>query len=559
MKRSSVAVFALASLLLNVPPAPAQGSQPAYTPTALKQPAFRTAVQGVTAAQLKDYLAFVASDEMEGRETPSRGHDATARFIATLLSRWGVKPGGADGSYFQPIELARQKLATDAIEVTVGKRTLAYGRDFLAMPTVGDVSGGLVFAGDGWFIKAKGLDAYAGIDPKGKIVVVTQGGFPAGIKDLGPLGKRGEDWMDPMTYAERKGAVGMIMLPTLLNQANPDRLAQMRRRFEEGQSWPEKLPRDGGGGRMGAATLPTVFLMAGAAQALFAGEKVDAPTILQSFPSGTPVKPFELSAQKQARISIKTSNDRVPSQNVIGIVEGSDSAMKAEYVAFGAHYDHSGTRPGDGDTVLNGADDNGSGTVALLAMAEALQKAPRKPKRSAIFVWHMGEEQGLWGSAYFTAFPTVPIDKIVAQLNIDMIGRSRPEGDTDPRNKDLSGPNEVYVIGSRMMSTELGAISDAVNAAYGKLSYNFRYDDPKDPERFFYRSDHIHYARKGIPIIFYFTGVHADYHGPDDEVSKIDFAKYEKITRSIFATFWEIAERKARPAVDKQLPREAQE
>ena len=151
----------------------------------------------------------------------------------------------------------------------------------------------------------------------------------------------------------------------------------------------------------------------------------------------------------------------------------------------------------------------------------------------------------------------MPIDRIVAQLNIDMIGRSRAEGDTDPRNKDLSGPNEVYVIGSNMLSTELGALSEAVNAAYGKLSYNYKYDDPKDPERFFYRSDHIHYARKGIPIIFYFTGVHADYHQPSDEVSKIDFPKYEKITRAVFATFWEIAEMRSRPAVDKELPAEA--
>ncbi len=126
----------------------------------------------------------------------------------------------------------------------------------------------------------------------------------------------------------------------------------------------------------------------------------------------------------------------------------------------------------------------------------------------------MGEEMGLWGSEYFTRFPTVPIEKIVAQLNIDMIGRSRAAGDSNPRNKDLSGPNEVYVIGSKMMSTELGALSEAVNDAFLKLAYNYKYDDPKDPERFFYRSDHIHYARKGIPIIFYFTGVHADYHQP---------------------------------------------
>ena len=191
--------------------------------------------------------------------------------------------------------------------------------------------------------------------------------------------------------------------------------------------------------------------------------------------------------------------------------------------------------------------------MALLAFAEALSKAPRRPKRSIFFVWHMGEEEGLWGSRFFTSFPTVPLDSIVTLLNIDMIGRSRADGDTNPRNKDLSGPNELYVIGSKMMSSELGALSEAVNQAYLKLSVNHRYDDPKDPEQFFGRSDHIHYARKGIPIIFYFTGVHADFHQPGDEVSKIDFAKYEKIARTIYATLWEVAELKARPKVDKPL------
>ncbi len=134
-----------------------------------------------------------------------------------------------------------------------------------------------------------------------------------------------------------------------------------------------------------------------------------------------------------------------------------------------------------------------------------------------------------------------------------MIGRSKAIGDTDARDRDLTGPDELYVIGSKMMSTELGALSEAVNASYLKLSFNYKYDDPKDPEKFFYRSDHINYARKNVPIIFYFTGVHADYHQPGDEVSKIDFGKYEKIARTIYVTMWEIGEMKTRPKVDKPL------
>src|SRR5262249_39696753 len=162
---------------------------------------------------------------------------------------------------------------------------------------------------------------------------------------------------------------------------------------------------------------------------------------------------------------------------------------------------------------------DGSGTTAILAMAEAFAHGPR-PKRSLLFVWHCGEEKGLWGSTYFTRFPTLPLDRVVAQLNIDMIGRSRLPDDKNPANGSLSGPNEIYVIGSKMMSTELGELSERVNQGYLHLTFNYRYDDPNDPNRFFFRSDHYNYAQKGIPIIFYFDGVHADYHRPSDSVEK---------------------------------------
>jgi len=183
-----------------------------------------------------------------------------------------------------------------------------------------------------------------------------------------------------------------------------------------------------------------------------------------------------------------------------------------------------------------------------------LAKAPTRPKRSILFVWHCGEEKGLWGSRYFTEYPTVPIKQIVAQLNMDMIGRSKVEGDTKASNKELSGPNTIYVIGSTMMSTELGEIVNSVNKSYLNLTYDTRYDDPKDPNRFFYRSDHINYARKGIPIIFFFDGVHEDYHRKSDTADKIDYQKMEKITRTVYMTAWEIANRAARLKVDKPLP-----
>ena len=161
---------------------------------------------------------------------------------------------------------------------------------------------------------------------------------------------------------------------------------------------------------------------------------------------------------------------------------------------------------------------------------------------------------GLWGSHYFTEFPTVPLKQIVTQLNIDMVGRSKLPGDTKPANRELSGPDEIYVIGSKMMSTELGELSERVNSKFLNVKFNYRYDDPKDPNRFFFRSDHYNYASKGVPIIFYFDGVHEDYHGLGDEVDKIDFNKMEKVVRTVYETMWEISGLNKRPVIDRKLP-----
>ena len=180
-----------------------------------------------------------------------------------------------------------------------------------------------------------------------------------------------------------------------------------------------------------------------------------------------------------------------------------------------------------------------------------------------LLVWHAGEEKGLWGANYFNKFPTVDIKNVIAQLNIDMIGRS-----LDPAkvikcgqgvrrcNENLTKANEIYVIGSEMMSSTLGAITKGTNNAYLKMDYNYKYDDPNDTERFFFRSDHFYYAQNGIPISFWFDGVHEDYHQPEDHPDKIDYQKMEKVTRTIFLTMWELTDLKERPKVDKQLPPE---
>ncbi|HET8781999.1 MAG TPA: M20/M25/M40 family metallo-hydrolase, partial [Pyrinomonadaceae bacterium] len=352
----------------------------------------------------------------------------------------------------------------------------------------------------------------------------------------------------PSDYARSKGVVGLIYVADSQYLANWQRNRQ--RIMERGSTVVAKFQSPTG------PTVPSIVISLETAQSLLAGEK-NAEGIFSDAAAAKLPAPFLMSDQKKITMNVASSTETIPTQNVVAVWEGGDPTLKAEYVALGSHYDHVGSGCGPAgveDTICNGADDDGSGTTAMLAMAEALAKATTRPKRSILFVWHCGEEKGLWGSRYFTENPTVPLNAIVAQINMDMIGRSKTDGDTNASNKELSGPNTIYLIGSTMMSTELGEVVNSVNKSFLNLTFDTRYDDPKDPNRFFYRSDHINYARKGIPIIFFFDGVHEDYHRKSDTADKIDYQKMEKVTRTIYMTAWEIANRPARLKVDKPLP-----
>lgn len=518
----------------------------AQTATKKNSPAMKAA-QAITAKQMSDYLYFIASDAMEGRDTPSRGLDVTAEFIKMNLSRWGFKPAGDNGTFFQKIAIRRESIDPAAMKLSIDGKDFVFGDDFLRLGGNASANAPLFFGKDGWMVKSKNIDAFTEADVKGKIVVLSGSGFsqqymippPSGVTPAElTADTRGTDWADPITNARQKGAAGVILVAPqqFLSAWN-----QVRNFFSRGSMFPEKL-RAGGGGNT-PNTLPIMIVSAKASEALGI-----------SGGSGNLIA-------KNASLSTTSKTETLWTQNVVAVWEGSDPVLKNEMVAIGAHYDHDGMNPNarGEDKIWNGADDDGSGTTGVLAIAEALAKSAKRPKRSILFVWHAGEEKGLWGSEYFTKFPTVDLKNVVTQLNIDMIGRSKKPGDTNPKNAELSGENEIYVIGSKMMSTQLGAVTDSVNSSFLKLNYNFKYDDPKDPNRFFFRSDHFHYASKGIPIVFWFDGVHEDYHQPSDHPDKIDYNKMEKVTRTIFLTMWEIADSKTRPAVDKQLPAELQQ
>lgn len=521
-----------------------------------KKPTFTTlaAQRGagtINAAQLRDYLSFIASDELEGRDTPSRGLDIAAQFLAMHASRWGLEPAGDNNTYFQNIALRRDLVDRTQTKATLNSSPLTVGEDFIPSTQTGTANGSLVFAGNGWFLKSKNLDPYQGINASGKIVIIfgPPAGLPRGITRADLSGKRGEDWIDPLDNARNHGAVGLVIVPDFQFLANWER--NRLRLTERGSTVVEKFQPPA------AKSLPTIIAAPRLSGALFLGERYGAQQLFEAAFSGDGQMPapFELRPDKKLAISVVGKGESLKTQNVVAVFEGSDPLLKSEYVALGAHYDHVGIgNPINGDAIYNGADDDGSGTVTLMAIAEALAKSSVKPKRSVLFVWHAGEEKGLWGSRYFTEYPTIPLERVVAHINIDMIGRSKKEGDTNTRNRALSGSNEVYVIGSKILSSELGELSETVNKGYLNLSYNYRYDDPNDPNRFFFRSDHYHYARKGIPIIFFFDGEHEDYHRPSDSADKIDYQKMEQIVRTIYMTVWEVANRATRPKVDKQLP-----
>lgn len=537
-------MFALATLVVVL-------AMPVALPTGLSAQTARrraaTAPPGadrITETQLRAYLRFVASDLLEGRDTPSRGQDVAAAFLASHLERLGFTPAGDDGTYLQRMTLTRRTPDLEKTTITVGGRTFTAGEDFLPGEQPATIEAGVVYVGNGTVLPARGLDPYKGLDVRGKIVV-THRGLPTGIARTDLKGVEGVDWELTEAAARKRGAVALLYLPEfqLLEEWSAIR---ERRRVRPSLT----VDAFAGGDR---APLPSAILGAQAAGVLFAGETITGQEAYQRALRREPATPFALTAGKTLSLRIAATEEHVVAHNVVAVLEGSDARLKQEYVAFGAHYDHLGVAPrpnAAGDAIFNGADDDGSGTVGLLAMAEAFATTTPRPKRSLLFVWHTGEERGLWGSRYFTDHPTVPLDRIVTQLNVDMIGRGRQPGATAAGPLALTDMDTVYVVGSRRISRSLGELLDRVNAGYHGLRYDYALDAPEDPARIYERSDHYNYAKHGIPIAFFFTGVHPDYHGVDDEIDRIDFPKFRRITQTIYATGRALADAPTRPAAD---------
>jgi Peptidase family M28 len=521
----------------------------------------------ITPGDLRTRLYILAADSMKGREAGTLGNVMGTTYIAAEAARIGLQPAGDGGTFFQTIPLVQKGLAPGA-SLSAGGQALALGTDFIPVPTYAGI---LLFGNE---LAASGVpvvyggrvgDAASMISPeqaRGKLVVFD-----------GPTPGPGQPpfafWAGGRTYERYADAAGLAFA-TL--ETSPPGLLQ----FFQGTS--TSLDE---GGAADTRYPPAVIVSQAAAQRL-----LGAPTagLQVGAAGGTATGAFTFFSRPTAH----------PARNVVGILRGTDPALRGEYVAVGAHNDHVGTTdepvdhdsllvfnriflpegadqepdsmtdekraemlrqlaarraagPARLDSIFNGADDDASGSSGVLEIAQYL--AAHRPRRSVIFVWHTAEELGLYGSEHFTDHPTVPRDSIVAQLNIDMIGRGAA-GDTPG-----GGPGYLQLVGSRRLSTQLGDLVEEVNRS-GRFGFTFDYsmDANGHPQNIYCRSDHANYARYGIPVTFFTTGGHSDYHQLTDEPQYIDFDKLTQVSRFIAAVAEAVGNRDARLVVDKPVP-----
>jgi len=483
-------------------------------------------VSSITPEELRMHLQFLASDELGGRYTLSPSFAIAARYLAAHLEAYGFRGAGDRGSFLQTFEVVSSKPdpAKTSLELTLDGNATTYnfGDVFTSQtPSNGSAHGPIVFVGTGISSPSQKHDDYAGLDVTGKIVLVVNG-TPAGVdaSRVAPT-EQGE------AAARAHGAAGVLVIPQQ-RFAEIMRDRNMMERFASREI--VRLARDLD------SRLPSLTLGPDVADKLLGAAGLTLQGAYQAINKKEPLQSKALDAS--ARISVGVQQTRTATQNVAGILEGSDPKLKNEFVIFSAHYDHLKTGP-NGE-VYHGADDDGSGTTAVLTIAHAMSLD--RPKRSVLVMFHAGEELGLLGSQYNTDYaPVVPLEQVVADLNIDMIGRSKPAGDNAKEDEHLTDANTVYLVGSNRISPELHRLSEETNAQFQKMKLDYYYNDPNNPERIYFRSDHWNYAKHGVPIIFYFDGTHVDYHKPTDTVDKIDFTKMTQITRLVFETGWRIA------------------
>lgn len=503
----------------------------------------RAAADAISRDRIARDLAFLSSDALEGRATPSPGFDSAAEYLADRLGAAGLKPGGDNGTYFQHYTMREIALDTQASAIGVGGVRYAFGKDFITRTLAPTPRGSFpaVYVGHGWRVPAHGIDPYAGLDLKRKVVVAHgPRAMPKGV-DITQRGRITPGASSVIDEAGSRGAVAVIYLPTEPIRDWDAIAASTQRRRELEPRVPSAYA---------APPLTSLVLARPAAEALLAGEP-QGEGLLALGDAGDYPASFQL--QQPVTLDLAMATDIVHRPyNVVAILEGSDPDLKVEHITVFAHLDGAvGTREVDGDRIYNSADDNASGSAATLSIAE--QMAAARPKRSIIFVWDSGEEVGLWGTRHFVANPPVPLDRIVAHFNIDMIGGTRAPGTPDAADERITGPNEVFVIGPGVLSERADALITRANDEYLKLTLN-RADDRADSSFFYPRTDAGPFLERGVLTIGFTTGIHDRYHLPADEAGYLDPDKITAIAKTVFVSIWTLADAAERPGIDKPIP-----
>lgn len=477
-------------------------------------------VKNINANDLKEKLYVYASDEFEGRETGTEGQKKAVEFLKNTYLSLGIAPAQSNGDYFQHVPL--KQIKTPKVSLSIGNTTYQYYDDFISVSSSKSTSlevDEYVFAGYG--IQSASYNDYENLEVKDKVVVAISGEpvdengnyLVSGSKEISKWSNGRQSLSSKRNLAKELGAKVFILIDQPM--------------FKRYASYYQALEKRGGESNLALDVDTDSFY------GLLVGD--DMGTLL--------VKNTNGNYKASISINYKNISEPISSENVVAMIPGSEKPE--EYIILSAHLDHVGMHDGE---IFNGADDDGSGTIAILEIAKAFQAAVEngeRPKRSLVFLHVTGEEKGLLGSQYYTDFdPIVPLKNTVANLNIDMIGRIDPK-------RTIGQRNYVYLIGSDKLSTELHELSEEVNKKYTNIELDYTYNDENDPNRFYYRSDHYNFAKNNIPIIFYFNGTHADYHKATDTPDKIEYDLLENRTRLVFYTAWELANREKRVRVDK--------
>jgi hypothetical protein len=461
--------------------------------------------QTITPVELKQKLSIIAGPDMEGRETASAGQRKAAAYIENYFRTLGLLPG-TTGGYQMQYPIYQDTLLEASLKVNgkFQKLDTAFSLNIVSAASGNYEIKEVVLAMYGIIDSSR--NDYQDLDVKGKWVLIFEG-TPS---SPGPVADRRSPYSvnSKVELATKRGAKGVFIMSADFPKKS----------FEKKGNMYLKKPT--------TVNVPAITVSSDVAHKLLG---LNPAQLLQNIKI---VPPGPYSADASFTVNKRTL--LLQSSNVIGLLPGTDKTD--EYVLITSHYDHLGTK---GKEIFYGADDDGSGTTGVLELAEAFAKAKNEghgPRRNIVFMTVSGEEKGLLGSEFYGDHPAFPLEKTTVDLNIDMVGRIDPKYNGDSLNY-------VYVIGDDKLSTDLKPITDSINKRYLNMQLDRRFNDLKDPNRYYYRSDHFNFAKNGVPVIFYFNGTHADYHRATDTVDKINFELMSKRVKLIFYTAWEMANR----------------